>query len=264
MIVLFSSVVKAQTAEPSQDQARQLINAAGIELQIQQIPKALGQAGHQQSGPAATFIQPMMQTLQSVFVPEKMLETLTDKLTRRLDVPTMLDALTWYQSSNGRDIINAQKAMLQPDVMERVARAMTEGMPEMPDDRRALLNDIASSTQSTEIALDTMVSIQAAFMSALSSMITPQQAQGFDQLKTSFNASKDKMRSQVGDSLLIQQSVLLQSLPDETLKEFLRFAKSQSGQTFFDALNTSLDETIAIYARQIPDVVQQRKSTLQK
>ncbi len=54
----------------SLQQAENLISESGIKMQINQIPDALIQAGRQQSGPAATFIQPLMKSMQTVFVPE--------------------------------------------------------------------------------------------------------------------------------------------------------------------------------------------------
>ncbi|MGB3622180.1 hypothetical protein FT643_06350 [Ketobacter sp. MCCC 1A13808] len=233
-------------------QAEKLITASGIEVQINQIPAALIQAGRQQAGPAASFIQPLMQSMQNVFVPDEMIDTLSNELVTRLDVPTMLDALKWYQSENGQTIVNAHKAMLKPDMMEKVAKAMTNPTPDISDQRQSLLEAIASSTQSTDIALETMVNIQAAFMTALSNMISPDNAQSFDQLRDAFGNSKQKMRGQFAEQLLLQQAVLLEPLPDSTLQEFLQFADSGSGKKFFSALNGALDETLQIYARRLP------------
>ncbi len=255
LCVIASSLSAANEKAPSQQQVAELIKASGIELQITQIPQTLKQSAQSQ-GPASLFVQPLMQSLGKVFQPEEMLSILQKDLISRLDVPTMLDAMTWYNSSNGKQIIAAQKTIMQPQMLEKVGKALVNQNTNVSPERQALITKLAKSNQSVEIALDLMVTMQASFMSGLTNLVAPSQAQSFEQLSKNFAESKNLMRDQIGKQIITQQTVIYENLSDQTLKEFLAFSNSKSGQKLFHALNASLNHTLKTVAQRIPDAMQ--------
>lgn len=249
-----SSVFAAQAA-PSREQIDALIKASCIEQHLNQIPTALKQSARQ-SGPASAFVQPLMQSLQGVFKPEEMLAILSQDLLTRLDMSTMLDAMAWYNSPNGKQIIAAQQTMMQPATMEKVGDALLNQKALASPQRQALVSKLVKSNQSVDVALDLMVTMQASFMSGLTSMMTPDQNQSFANLMHSFEESKHLLKPQIEKQILTQQTVVYEKLSDDTLREFLRFSDSDSGQKLFAALNASLNHTLRTVAQRIPSAIQ--------
>lgn len=256
LCAITSSTSTAAENELSLQQIEKLITVSGIELHINQIPNALQQSAQSQSGPARLFVQPLMQSLQKVFQPDEMLAILSKDLLMRLDVPTLLDSMTWYNSDNGRKIVAAQKSILRPEVMEKVGQALANQNTNTSPERKALVSKLAASNHSVDIALNLMVTMQASFMSGLSNMVATGKTQSFDQLRASFDGSKELMREQISKQLLVQQSVIYQGLSGDTLTQFLTFSDSPSGQKLFRALDASLNETMKTVALRIPEVMQ--------
>ncbi len=254
--IFFAMNSGAESNQPSAKQVEALIQSSGLEMQINQIPMALQQAGRSQSGPASAFVQPLMTNLLTVFKPEAMLAILRQDLIKRLDTSTLLAALNWYGSPNGKAVINAQKSILQPEIMQEVAQALVKQNVNITQERTNLLRKISASTHANDIALDMMVNMQAAFMSGLSTMIAPAQAQSFEELRISFESSKGAMKAQLEQQLLLQQAVVLKDLSDDLLVEFLDFANSAEGQKLFMAVNASLNHTFQTVARDIPKAMQ--------
>lgn len=242
---------------PQLAQIQALIRASGLEMQINQIPQALQQTAHAPNNPAGSFVKPLLQSLMQAFQPEPMLAILSQDLLQRLDVPTLLDAMAWYNSSNAKAIINAQKSISQPQTMEKVGAILLAQDANISPQRQKLLEKMADATQSNDIALNMMVNMQAAFMSGLSNMVAPEQAQSFDQLHATFTASKSMMRAQLSKQLLLQQAAVLESVPDQTIEAFLAFANTLSGKKLFNAINLSLDHTMRTVAQGIPEVMKQ-------
>lgn len=240
---------------PSREQIDALIKASCIEQHLNQIPTALKQSARQ-SGPASAFVQPLMQSLQGVFKPEEMLAILSQDLFNRLDMSTMLDAMAWYNSPNGKKIISAQQSMLKPATMEKVGDALLNQKQLASPERQKLVAQLVKSNQSVEIALDLMVTMQASFMSGLSNMVAPEQSQSFQNLMASFEKSKHLLKPQIEKQILTQQTVVYENLNDETLREFLAFSNSASGQKLFAALNGSLNHTLRTVAQRIPSAMQ--------
>lgn len=241
------------SVDPAQVQA--LIKATGLQKQIEQIPEALRQTASNPSSPATSLVSPLVQSLMQVFDPEEMLAILSADLLKRLDVPTMLDAMQWYTSSNAKAMLNAQSKATSPEGIEKMSAVLLAQSADVSPQRSALLQQMSGATQANDIALDMMVNLQAAFMSGLGVMIAPNQSQSFQQLHASFEAGKSSMRDQLGKQLLLQQSVAMEGISDDTIKEFLTFANSKSGKKLFTALRASLDYTVQTVAQRVPDTM---------
>lgn len=253
--LLCSSLAWSQQSKPDLNQIQQLIAATGLDKHIQQIPTALNKTANSSSAPTSSFVGPLMHSLASVFDPDEMLDILAKDLTKRLDIPTLLDAMQWYRSDNAKALIGAHKHATKPETIEKMGQVLATQQSEVPPERLALLQHMANSTQANEIALDMMVNVQAAFMTGLGTMIAPKQTQSFHQVHNSFAATRSMLADKISEQLLLQQTVALETVSDDTIKEFLQFADSQSGKKLFTALRASLDYTVQTVAVQVPDAV---------
>lgn len=256
IVSLWTLLATAQLAAANIDKLEkrtdELIEASGHDLHIKQIPLALQQAARQQSGPASAFVRPLMSAMGKVFDPDTMMNTFRTDLRDRLDMETLIGAMKWYRSDNGQAITNAQRAILQPEVMAQVAGTLLKQDLNISAQREKMIRQLAENTKANAIALDLMVSMQAAFMAGLSSLIAPNQALDYQSLYQSFDQQKQSMKSQLEQQLVLQQGILLRQLPDSTLQEFLAFSQTEVGQKLFLAIHASLNHTIQQTALSIP------------
>ncbi len=250
----------AQPSKPDLDQVQQLITATGLDRHIQQIPQALSDTANSSGTPASTFVNPLLKSLVTVFDPNEMLDILAKDLTRRLDVPTMLDAMQWYRSDNAQALIGAREHAADPETVKKMGEVLVTQKPAASPQRLELLQQMADSTRANDIALDMMVNLQAAFMTGLGTMIAPDQKQSFAQVHDSFSATRSMMEDKISEQLLLQQSVALETVSDDTIREFLQFADSKSGKKLFTALRASLDYTVQSVAVKVPEVMRANNS----
>lgn len=264
VILLLCTSVAAwaqQQSKPDLNQVQQLISATGLDKHIQQIPSALDRTANSGNSPASTFVSPLMKSLVSVFDPNEMLEILAKDLTKRLDVPTLLDAMQWYRSDNAKALIGARTHATKPETIEKLGQVLAAQESQVPPQRLELLQHMANSTQANEIALDMMVNLQAAFMTGLGTMIAPNQTQDFKQVHSSFVATRPMLADQVAKQLLLQQTVALETVSDDTIREFLQFADSGSGKKLFTALRASLDYTVQTVAVRVPQAMKAQNAS---
>jgi len=260
-LLLSLHLAAAQPAKPDLNQVQQLISATGLDKHIQQIPEALHKTADSPNNPASTFVNPLMKSLVSVFQPEEMLDILAKDLMKRLDVPTLLDAMQWYRSDNARALIGAQQHATKPETLKKMGEVLASQQADVPPQRLELLQHMARSTRANDIALDMMVNLQAAFMTGLGTMIAPNQTQSFQQVHASFDATKTTMQDRIAEQLLLQQTVALETVSDETIEEFLQFADSPSGKKLFTALRASLDYTVQTVAKRVPEAMKARNAS---
>ncbi|AUM13427.1 hypothetical protein [Ketobacter alkanivorans] len=255
-LLLPSTILHAQQATPDPAQIQKLIEATGLQNQIQQIPEALRQTAESPNNPASGLISPLITSLIDVFDPKEMLAILSADLIKRLDVPTLLDSMKWYTSSNARIMLEAQTQATRPEAIEKMSAVLLSQTANISEQRKALLQQMSTATQANDIALDMVVNLQAAFMSGLGVIIAPNKPQSFQQLHASFDSSKAPMREQLSKQLLLQQSVAMESVSDDTIKEFLAFANTPSGKKLFTAVRASLDHTVQTVAQRVPQAMQ--------
>lgn len=265
-LLLAATGVRAETPPPAATSAEQvdaLIAASGLQQQINQIPLAIGSAGQQQAGMALAFVQPLISALQDAFKPDELIQTLRVDLMRQLDAATLADALRWYNSDAGKSILAAEQRMMQPDVMEKIGQAISQQqLTGLTPERKKQLQQLDVATGATDTALDLMLTMQAAFLSGFSQLITPDQQAPFDSLRESFNSNREEYRATISEQLLLQQAVLLEPVTDASLQEFSTFAASASGQKLFAAMRISLDNTLRTAALKIPTAVSQVSDAL--
>jgi len=261
LLICCSGFALAQQKQPDLSQIQQLISATGLERQIYQIPQTLQQTANSPNNPARFFISPVIQALETVFKPEEMLDILSRDLTKRLDVPTLLDAMAWYRSANGQTMLGIEQHISKPETQQRMSKVMLSQHSDVSGARLALLKQMATATQANDIALDMMVNMQAAFMTGLGTMVAPKQKQDFNQVRESFVTTREGMSDRIGQQILLQQTVALETVSDSDINEFLGFANSKSGQKLFQALRASLDYTVRTVATRIPAAMDASKAS---
>lgn len=245
--------VFAQATTPTTTDVDALLQASGMQAQIEQIPGALRTAGQQQGGLGAALIKPLVEALGTVFDPKEMQQMMRVEMIKQLDPSTLADAMKWFNSDEARQILAAEQRQFDPAVMEKIGAAIDSGtVPGLTAERKQLLVEVDQSTGATEAALDMMMNMQAAFLTALSHLLMPDQASAFSSTLESFAGTRDQYRTLVHDQLLLQQAVVMEPVPDSALQHLRDFARTDSGQKTMTALSKSFNTTLRTLAERIP------------
>ena len=252
-LCLWLGLSNAQAAPPSSADIDALLKASGMQTQLDQIPDALRAAGSQQNGLGASIVKPLMDALREVFNPAEMEQMMRVEMIKQLDPTTLAAAMQWFNSADAQAILAAERRMMQPEVLDQIAEVMkTKTVPHLTPVRKQLLQDIDQATGGTDAALDMMMNMQAAFLTAFSHLLMPEQASEFNATLDSFASTRTQYRKLVQDQLLLQQAVLMEPVTDAALVHFRDFARSDAGHKTMLALNNSLNTTIRTIAQRIP------------
>jgi hypothetical protein len=256
VLMLGWGLATARAATPTDADIDALLRASGMQAQLDQIPNALRTAGQQQGGLGAGLIKPLVDTLSAVFNPLELQRLMRAEVVRQLDTDTLAAAMTWFNSAEAHSILAAEQRLFEPAVMDRIAAAMESGTtPELTPARKRLLQEIDRATGATEAALDMMMNMQAAFLTAFSHLLMPDQANEFSATLASFAGTRSQYRKLVQDQLLLQQAVLMEPVTDDALQKLRDFARTDAGRKTLAALNSALSTTLRTLAERIPDTM---------
>ncbi|MEZ5506664.1 MAG: hypothetical protein R3F38_12085 [Gammaproteobacteria bacterium] len=253
LFCLWLGLTSAQAATPSDTDIDALLQASGMQAQLDQIPAALQIAGQQQNGLGAGIVKPLADALRSVFNPADMEQIMTRELARDLDSATLTEAMRWFKTDAAKKILAGEQRMTDPSVMDRISEATDkQQVPGLTETRRQLLLDVDNATSATDAALDMMMNMQAAFLTALSHLLMPDQANEFSATLASFAATRDQYRDDLQAQLLLQQAILMEDVTDDELRQWRDFARTEAGSKTVKALNHALDVTLRSVAERIP------------
>jgi hypothetical protein len=255
------SLATAQAATPTDADVDTLLRTSGMQAQLNQIPNALRTAGQQQGGLGAGLIKPLVDALSTVFNPQELQRMMRAEVIRQLDTDTLVEAMKWFNSADAQSILAAEQRLFDPAVMDKIAAAMESGTtPGLTPARQQLLLEIDQAAGATEAALDMMMNMQAAFLTAFSHLLMPDQANEFSATLESFAGTRSQYRKLVQEQLLLQQAVLMEPVTDEALQKLRDFARSDAGHKTLVALNNALNTTLRTLADRIPDAMIQEEN----
>lgn len=264
VLTFWLGLTAAQAAAPSNSDIDALLRASGMQAQLDQIPDALRSAGQQQSGLGAGIVKPLVDALSSVFNPQQMQQMMRVEVIKQLDTPTLVEAMKWFNSAEAQSILAAEKRLFDPAVMDKIASAMeSQSVPGLDAGRRQLLLDIDQASGATEAALDMMMNMQAAFLTAFSHLLMPEQASEFNATLESFAGTRSQYKKLVQDQLLLQQAVLMEPVSDAALQHLRDFARTDAGHKTLQALNVALNNTIRAMAQRIPEAMTREEQSRQ-
>lgn len=256
ILVFGLSLTSARAAAPSPAEIDALLRASGMQAQIDQIPGALRTAGQQQGGLGAGLIKPLVEALSTVFDPQEMQRMMRVEVVKQLEPATLAEAMKWFNSAEAKSILAAEQRMFEPDVMKKIGAAMDAGdVPGLTPERKKLLQEVDQATGATEAALDMMMNMQAAFLTAFSHMLMPEQANAFSSTLASFAGSRAQYRDLVQEQLLLQQAVVMEGVPDSTLQHLRDFGRTDAGKKTLTALNNAFNTTLRAQAERIPEAI---------
>ena len=261
---LWFGLSQAQAAAPASNDVDALLRASGMQAQIDQIPGALHTAGQQQSGLGAGIVRPLVEALSTVFNPAEMQRMMRVEIIKQLDTPTLVEAMTWYNSPEAQSILAAEQRLFEPEVMDRIAAAMeAQSVPSLTPKRRELLLQVDQATNATDAALDMMMNMQAAFLTAFSHLLMPDQASEFNATLESFAGTRSQYKKLIQEQLLLQQAVLMEPVSDAALEHFRDFARTDAGHKTLQAMNGALNTTVRTMAQRIPEAMTQEEKSRQ-
>ena len=223
------------------DNLDELFNVAGWPEQRAHFNDALSAAQKRYSNnlPPAVY-QALVTNSSQRFDPQAMDRRAKDKMRESLADPA--PALTYFQSPLGRKIVAAELLATRSDQLAKHAR----GLPRMEASatRQLLINHLSNALPAREAGAEVSLAIAGVAADSLSSMIPG--LLGGGQAQGMLNSQRQRLMEQIGGELDNTLLYVYRDLSDPELEEFVTFAESPEGKTYYQAALAAIRAGLAV------------------
>ena len=240
ILLYFLFLIPFQVNGADQESANELYVKSGLEKHLQDIGPALlaGYRHHYEktkepSERDKTIYRNIEQVIDTSFDTQKMKETVVSGVMRDIKAAEMKSILAWLNSPEGKEITALEEAAGTPKGLEETQRYIKNiKTAPITQERMHLIKELNSTMNITETTLDIAWSTQFALSMTLAPKGKRLNRQEIE--KRYEESQKDKrqiepmVEHQVHGSLLYTY----QTLPDEVLKTYISFLRSEGGQAY--------------------------------
>ena len=238
---LFVALIMFCTLPAWADTHDQLYKVAGWPEQRAHFTSALkaAQQRYQNSLPPAVF-QALVENSNQRFAPEAVDQRAEAKLRQSLADPS--PALAFFQSPLGKKIVAAELLATRPDQLAKNA----QGLPKMQvsDNRLLLIGHLSRALPAKEAGAEVSLAIAGVAADSLSSMIPGLLGGGATQ--NLLEGQRERLMTQIGTDLDNTLLYVYRDLSDLELEEFVNFAESSEGQSYYQAALAAVRAGLAV------------------
>ena len=219
----------------------QLYTVAGWPQQRAHFNDALSAAQQRYSNnlPPAVY-QALVNNSNQRFAPEAMDKRARDQMRKNLPDPN--PALSFFQSPLGRKIVAAELLATRRDQLAKHA----QGLPRMEASatRQLLINHLSRALPAREAGAEVSLAIAGVAADSLSSMIPG--LLGGGQAQSMLNGQRQRLMDQIAGELDNTLLYVYRDLSDPELEEFVTFAESPEGKTYYQAALAAIRAGLAV------------------
>ncbi len=159
-------------------------------------------------------------------------------LRQHLDNPA--PALTFFSSNIGQHVSRAETAATHPNQLQRYA----DGLPAIHADatRRLLIRHLANALPASQAGAEVMLALGSVAADSLSQMLPG--LMGSEQTNTLLDTQRQRLLTQIDANIDNTLLHVYQDLSDAELEEFVNFAQSPEGQTYYQAALHTLQASL--------------------
>ena len=174
------------------------------------------------------------------FAPEAMDKRAKQQMRKKL--PNPVPALTFFQSPLGRKIVVAELLATRRDQLAKHA----QGLPRIEADatRRLLINHLSNALPAREAGAEVSLAIAGVAADSLSSMIPGLLGSG--QAQGMLDGQRQRLMDQIAGELDNTLLYVYRGLSDPELEEFVTFAESPEGKTYYQAALAAVRAGLAV------------------
>ncbi|EPJ92075.1 DUF2059 domain-containing protein [Pseudomonas psychrophila] len=223
------------------DNLDDLFTVAGWPQQRAHFNDALSAAQQRYSNnlPPAVY-QALVNNSNQRFAPEAMDKRARDQMRKNLPDPN--PALSFFQSPLGRKIVAAELLATRRDQLSKHA----QGLPRMEASatRQLLINHLSRALPAREAGAEVSLAIAGVAADSLSSMIPG--LLGGGQAQSMLNGQRQRLMDQIAGELDNTLLYVYRDLSDPELEEFVTFAESPEGKTYYQAALAAIRAGLAV------------------
>ena len=238
---LFLLLIMLCTLPAWADNLDDLFTVAGWPQQRAHFNDALSAAQQRYSNnlPPAVY-QALVNNSNQRFAPEAMDKRARDQMRKNLPDPN--PALSFFQSPLGRKIVAAELLATRRDQLAKHA----QGLPRMEASatRQLLINHLSRALPAREAGAEVSLAIAGVAADSLSSMIPG--LLGGGQAQSMLNGQRQRLMDQIAGELDNTLLYVYRDLSDPELEEFVTFAESPEGKTYYQAALAAIRAGLAV------------------
>ncbi len=223
------------------DNLDDLFTVAGWPQQRAHFNDALSAAQQRYSNnlPPAVY-QALVNNSNQRFAPDAMDQRARDQMRKHLPDPD--PALAFFQSPLGRKIVAAELLATRRDQLAKHA----QGLPRMEASatRQLLINHLSRALPAREAGAEVSLAIAGVAADSLSSMIPG--LLGGGQAQSMLNGQRQRLMDQIAGELDNTLLYVYRDLSDLELEEFVTFAESPEGKTYYQAALAAIRAGLAV------------------
>lgn len=223
------------------DNLDDLFTVAGWPQQRAHFNDALGaaQERYRNNLPPAVY-QALVNNSNQRFAPAAMDQRAKEQMRKNLPNPN--PALIFFQSPLGARIVAAELLATRRDQLAKHA----QGLPRMEADatRQLLINHLSRALPAREAGAEVSLAIAGVAADSLSSMIPG--LLGGGQAQSMLNGQRQRLMDQIAGELDNTLLYVYRDLSDPELEEFVTFAQSPDGKTYYQAALAAIRAGLAV------------------
>ena len=223
------------------DNLDDLFTVAGWPQQRAHFNDALGaaQERYRNNLPPAVY-QALVNNSSQRFAPAAMDQRAKEQMRKNLPNPS--PALIFFQSPLGARIVAAELLATRRDQLAKHA----QGLPRMEADatRQLLINHLSRALPAREAGAEVSLAIAGVAADSLSSMIPG--LLGGGQAQSMLNGQRQRLMDQIAGELDNTLLYVYRDLSDPELEEFVTFAQSPDGKTYYQAALAAIRAGLAV------------------
>lgn len=185
--------------------------------------------------------QPYYPLIEGAFAADSTRVELAERLAQALTTGELQAILDWYASPLGQKIQAAELAAMTAGEYQSL-QSHLETLPERyrGSERERQFAAFDRATQATRTMVDNTTSVQIAMAATLLQMAGKPGSPDFSDLRQALEQRRGTLRGRVGQQVYLNYLATYEALSDEELADYIRFARSEPGARFFEALNGAL------------------------
>ncbi|WP_417661491.1 DUF2059 domain-containing protein [Pseudomonas sp.] len=197
------------------------------------------QARYRSTLPPAVY-QALVDNSNKRFAPQAMDQRAQQALQDNLTDPA--PAVTFFNSALGKKIVAAETLATRKDQLARYANGLPQ--VEASDTRRLLIGHLAQALPAKEAGAEVSLALAGVAADSLSQMIPGLLGGGAAQALLS--SQRQNLMSQIGAELDNTLLFVYHDLSDAELEEFVSFAQSDAGKTYYQAALAAMRAGLAV------------------
>ncbi|WP_394237126.1 hypothetical protein [Pseudomonas anguilliseptica] len=223
------------------DDYLQLYQAAGWPQQRMHFSDALqaAQERYRSSLPPAVY-QALVNNSNQRFAATAVDQRAQQGLRSNLGNPS--NALQFFQSPLGRKIVDAELLATRSDQLARYANGLPRS--EASATRRLLIRHLAQALPAREAGAEVSLALAGVAADSLSQMLPG--LLGGDSAQAMLNGQRQRLMEQIGADLDNTLLHVYRELSDPELEEFVSFAQSESGKSYYQAALAAIRSGLAV------------------